>query len=84
LPPTSRSGLGRRFGLDAQRHFERALERDPQYAIPWANLAVVSAMRNERARVEQCRARAHELGFRRRGFQKVLDDLLSKAALSAT
>ncbi len=66
---------------DAQRHFERALESDPLYAIPWANLAVLGAKRGDRARVEACRARAHELGFRRRGFQKILDELLSKASV---
>ncbi len=62
---------------DAQRHFERALESDPGYAMPWANLAVVAAKRHDRAECTRCRDRARALGFRRRGFDAMLTDLLA-------
>jgi tetratricopeptide (TPR) repeat protein len=62
---------------DAKRHFERALERDPGYAMPWANLAVIAARRHDRAESERCRDRARALGFHRRGFDALLTDLLA-------
>jgi tetratricopeptide (TPR) repeat protein len=62
---------------DAKRHFERALERDARYAMPWANLAIIAARQHDRAESDRCRERARALGFRRRGFDAMVADLLA-------
>jgi tetratricopeptide (TPR) repeat protein len=60
---------------EAEAHLRRALEVDPDYAVPHANLALLAAMRGDAAGAQTHRARAHQLGFRRRS----LDAALAKA-----
>lgn len=62
---------------EAKRHLERALEADPGYAVPHANLALLAAKQGDAAAAESHRAKAHALGFRRRAFDRALADALS-------
>lgn len=61
---------------EAKRHLERALEADPGYAVPHANLALLAAKQGDAAGAETHRAKAHALGFRRRSFDQALADAL--------
>lgn len=61
---------------DAKRHLERALEKDPGYAVPHANLALLAAKQGDAAAAEAHRAKAHALGFRRRAFDQALAEAL--------
>jgi tetratricopeptide (TPR) repeat protein len=63
---------------DAQRHLERALEQDPDYAVAHANLALLAARRGDVATAERHRAKAWALGFRRRAFQRALAEALGR------
>lgn len=64
---------------DAEAHFRRALERDAKYAVPYANLAIIAALRGQPEQAEANVKRARELGFRRGGLQKVVRALLAEA-----
>jgi tetratricopeptide (TPR) repeat protein len=62
---------------EAKRHLERALEADPGYAVPHANLALLAAKQGDAAAAETHREKAHALGFRRRSFERALADALA-------
>jgi tetratricopeptide (TPR) repeat protein len=55
---------------EAEAHLKRAVEKDPGYALPYANLALVAARRGDTAAADAHRARAHQLGFRPRAFEQ--------------
>jgi tetratricopeptide (TPR) repeat protein len=63
---------------EAEGHLKRAVEQDPGYALPYANLALVAARRADAAAAEAHRARAHQLGFRRRAFEQALAAALAR------
>lgn len=61
---------------DAETHLRRALELDPGYAVPHANLAVVRAMRGDAAGAEEARQKAAALGFAPKVLAAVIKDKL--------
>ena len=63
----------------AVRWLRSALQRDPLYAVPYVNLGIVAALRNDReaARIEF--RRAVELGFSPAGADELLRRALTKA-----
>jgi tetratricopeptide (TPR) repeat protein len=62
---------------EAEGHLRRALEVDPGYAVPHANLALLAAKRGDDAAAETHRAHAHRLGFRRKAFDAALKEALA-------
>ncbi len=62
---------------DAARHLAKALELDPGYAVPHANLAVLHATRGDAAAAEAARARAAALGFAPKQLRAVLAEKLA-------
>jgi Flp pilus assembly protein TadD len=61
---------------DARTHLERALELDPGYAVPHANLAVLLAQRGDAAGAEVERQKAADLGFAPKVLVAVIKDKL--------
>ncbi|GMU61995.1 MAG: hypothetical protein AMXMBFR34_37580 [Myxococcaceae bacterium] len=62
---------------EAEAHLRRALEADPGYAVPHANLALVAARKRDATAAQTHRARAHALGFRRKAFDAALAEALA-------
>jgi predicted Zn-dependent protease len=62
---------------DAQAHLSRALELDPEYAVPWANLALLRATRGDADGAEAARVRAQQLGFAPRSLPGLLRERLA-------
>lgn len=65
---------------EAEGHLRRALEQDPGYAVPHANLALVAAARGEPEAAQAHRDRAWALGFRRKVLDVAVKERLAKAA----
>lgn len=63
---------------DAATHFSAALSLDAQYAVPWANRAVLAAMRGDAAGAHEARDTAKLLGFRSKVLDSVVADKLAK------
>lgn len=62
---------------DAQTHLSRALELDPAYGVPWANLALLRATRGDADGAEAARLRAQQLGFAPRQLPVLLRERLA-------
>ncbi|MFZ5441907.1 MAG: hypothetical protein ACOZQL_18020 [Myxococcota bacterium] len=62
---------------DARTHFMAALQHDPGYGVPWGNLAVLAAMKGDRAAADAARRKAAERGFSPRLLSRVLEDKLA-------
>lgn len=62
----------------AEGLLRRALERDPLYAIPHVNLALLAASAGDTASALREQELAQMLGFRGRGLQKTIRSLLAK------
>lgn len=61
---------------DAATHFDAALALDAQYAVPWANRAVLAALRGDRAAANEAKQRAKALGFGSKTLDAVVSDKL--------
>ena len=62
---------------EAEAALRRALERDPLYATPHANLAILAALKGDEARAKEESAKAQALGYRGKGLQKKVRALLA-------
>jgi len=62
---------------DAATHFSAALEHDALYAVPWANRAVLAAMKGDRAAAEEARQKAASLGYAPKILARVIADKLA-------
>ncbi len=63
---------------DAATHFSAAIALDAQYAVPWANRAVLAAMRGDAAGAHEAKDTAKKLGFRSKVLDSVVADKLAK------
>ena len=63
---------------DAATHLAAALERDPDYAVAWANRAVLAAMKKDRGTAEEARLKAAELGYAPKLLLRIIEDKLSQ------
>lgn len=62
---------------DAATHFSAALEHDALYAVPWANRAVLAAMRGDKVAAEEARQKASTLGYAPKLLSRVIADKLA-------
>lgn len=62
---------------DATTHFDAAIALDPLYAMPWANRAVLAAMKGDRAAAMEAKDKARTLGFGSKTLDAVLHDKLT-------
>lgn len=63
----------------AVRWLRAALQRDPLYAVPYVNLAVIAAMRRDEATARREMTRALQLGFSPNSAQRILRRALDAA-----
>lgn len=63
---------------DAAKHFDVSLEKDPGYAVPWANRAVLAATRGDEAGAKEAMQRAKALGFSSKLLPRVVADKLAE------
>jgi tetratricopeptide (TPR) repeat protein len=63
----------------AVRWLRSALQRDPQYAAPYVNLAVIAAMRRDEANARREMSRAVQLGYSPAGAERILRRALARA-----
>ena len=62
---------------EAEAALLRSLERDPLYATPHANLAILAALKGDAPRAKEESEKARALGYRTRGLQKKIRSLLA-------
>jgi tetratricopeptide (TPR) repeat protein len=68
---------------EAEQWIQSAIEQDREYALPWANGAIVHALRGNEDKARAFAAEAARLGFRNRQFQEVLAMALAKGQRAA-
>ncbi|MGV3619248.1 MAG: hypothetical protein ACO1OB_00445 [Archangium sp.] len=61
---------------DAATHLDAAIALDPLYAVPWANRAVLAAMKGDKIAAIEARDRARALGFGSKTLDAVVQDKL--------
>lgn len=61
---------------DAATHLDAAIALDAQYALPWANRAVLAAMRGDAAAANDAKDKAKALGFGSKVLDAVVADKL--------
>jgi len=61
------------------RWLRAALQRDPLYAVPYVNLAVIAAMRHDETTARREMTRALQLGFNPNSAQRILRRALDAA-----
>lgn len=64
---------------EAEALLKSALEADPDYAVPWANRAIVAASLGDEAKARAHAATAKSLGFTDVGLDRAIADALSRA-----
>lgn len=65
---------------DAATHFDAAIALDPLYAVPWANRAVLAAMKGDQAAAMEAKDKARALGFGSKTLDAVVHDKLNARA----
>ncbi len=63
---------------EAEGWLRSALQRDPLFAVPYANLGVIAAVRREEAQARRHSVKAVELGFNPVGAQQMLARALAR------
>jgi tetratricopeptide (TPR) repeat protein len=69
-------------GDEAVQWLRAALQRDPLYAIPYINLAMVAAARDDETSMRRDLRRAVDLGYSPAGAQQILTRLLARSGSS--
>ena len=70
---------------EARQHLEAAIARDPRYAVPHINLALVLASEGRESEARDEAALGHRLGFgRKRAVKAALADALLKSRVGLT
>lgn len=62
---------------DAVTHFDAATALDALYAMPWANRAVLAAMKGDKVAALEAKNKARELGFSSKTLDAVVQDKLN-------
>jgi tetratricopeptide (TPR) repeat protein len=85
VPALARNEIGQTFinanDLEqAATWLRAALQRDPQYAVPYVNLAVISALRRDAAAARRDMSKAVQLGYNVHAAQRILRRALESAS----
>lgn len=63
---------------EAERLCREALELDGKYAVPYVNLGIIAALRGDASASAECLERGFRLGYRNRGIQKQVQQILAR------
>lgn len=65
---------------DAATHFDAAIALDALYAMPWANRAVLAAMKGDKVAAMEAKDKARALGFGSKTLDAVVHDKLAASS----